>query len=158
MTEMACEYCGGPFEAQTSRARFCSSTCKADNWYAAHPEAGRNPTEALQSVAATDLADTAKVLIALRAHPEGVHSHALRRIGITGNPSQRVAELEAEGFEIEHRRENRGKRPGMRYVLVRDVETSLAGKGSNDFHGIARSPSTGRTSTAPNGLATREIA
>lgn len=52
------------------------------------------------------------------AGPRGVHTFELRSRFI-GNPSQRVAELEAAGHTIAHRRERlRGDAVGSRYTLV----------------------------------------
>lgn len=56
--------------------------------------------------------------------PAGGHSHEIRRLAISGNPSQRVADLEAQGFVIEHQREFKGRRPGMRYVLVAEPQST----------------------------------
>lgn len=62
--------------------------------------------------------DCERMLALLReAEMYGVHSHEIRRKGISGNPSQRIAELRAKGYNIESKRENRGKRPGTRYIL-----------------------------------------
>jgi len=62
------------------------------------------------------------VLRMLRAAgPVGVHTFDLRK-NFIGNPSQRIAELEAEGHVIRHTRERlRGSAVGTRYVLVEDV-------------------------------------
>lgn len=65
-----------------------------------------------------------------KAGPAGVHSHDLRRMGISGNPSQRAADLEAKGHKLRRVRENRGKRPGVRYFLVSD---RLVGVGAGKF-------------------------
>jgi hypothetical protein len=61
--------------------------------------------------------DCERLLKLLREWPAGVHSHAIRNLGVSGNPSQRVRELRDRGFNIESKRENRGKRPGVRYTL-----------------------------------------
>lgn len=59
-----------------------------------------------------------KVLALLRdAGGRGIHTFELRQAFI-GNPSQRIAELEAAGFEIEHTREKlHGQAQGTRYTL-----------------------------------------
>lgn len=50
--------------------------------------------------------------------PRGIHTFELRARYI-GNPSQRVAELEAEGHHITHQRERlNGQAVGTRYRLV----------------------------------------
>lgn len=52
------------------------------------------------------------------AGPKGVHTFELRRMFI-GNPSQRIAELEALGYEVSRTREKlHGDAFGSRYVLV----------------------------------------
>lgn len=69
--------------------------------------------------------DCERVLLALRAMgPKGIHSRELRTRHITGNPSQRIADLEAKGYVINHEREHIGKRPGTRYRLVSEPETA----------------------------------
>jgi hypothetical protein len=61
--------------------------------------------------------DCDRLLAALKAAgPRGLHSHDIRRQGLSGNPSQRVTELQARGFAVSSTRENRGKRPGARYI------------------------------------------
>lgn len=58
-----------------------------------------------------------KVLAFLRdAGGRGIHTHELRQAMI-GNPSQRIAELVAAGYSIEHKRERRNDSPGTRYTL-----------------------------------------
>lgn len=66
------------------------------------------------------MTDAKRMLALLEAHPRGVHSHELRRLGISGNPSQRAADLEAQGHEIERKREFRNGRNGTLYKLVRN--------------------------------------
>lgn len=80
-------------------------------------------THATSELAPTKpVSDAERMLRLLRtAGSLGVHSHDLRRRGITGNPSQRAADLEAKGHSIERVRENRGRRPGTRYTLLVDV-------------------------------------
>ena len=62
------------------------------------------------------------VLKALRdAGTRGVHTFELRAAYI-GNPSQRIAELEAAGYVISHTRERlHGRAMGTRYRLVESV-------------------------------------
>lgn len=72
------------------------------------------------------MTDAARILQRLRRGP--VHTTELRREGYSGNPAQRVAELEAAGHRIHHERtpwkDAHGKtRPGTTYTLL-DVEVS----------------------------------
>jgi hypothetical protein len=63
-----------------------------------------------------------RVLAFLRdAGGRGIHTHELRQAMI-GNPSQRIAELEAAGHTIEHKRERRNDSPGTRYTLIQAAD------------------------------------
>jgi hypothetical protein len=63
--------------------------------------------------------DCQRLLIALRARgPAGLHTHEIRKLGISGNPSQRAADLEERGYELRRKREHKGRRPGVRLFLV----------------------------------------
>jgi hypothetical protein len=63
--------------------------------------------------------DADRLLSLLLERPAyGMHSHDIRRYGISGNPSQRIKDLEARGYSFSKERENRGKRPGTRYKLI----------------------------------------
>lgn len=54
----------------------------------------------------------------------GIHTFELRRLFV-GNPSQRVAELEAQGHTIRHRRERlNGAATGTRYTLLPGLAAS----------------------------------
>jgi hypothetical protein len=65
-----------------------------------------------------DLTDARKLWCILNeAGPEGAHSHDLRALGITGNPSQRLKDIASEGISVFKLREPRGKRPGIRAWL-----------------------------------------
>lgn len=80
--------------------------------------------------------DNERLLIALRARgATGIHSHEIRKLGISGNPSQRISELEEQGFEISKVREHKGRRPGTRYTLV----GSSAGTQERAFSGCSDS-------------------
>lgn len=61
------------------------------------------------------------VLRALRnAGSRGVHTFEMRQMFIA-NPSQRILELEAEGYVVSHARERlHGKALGARYTLIRE--------------------------------------
>lgn len=77
--------------------------------------------------------DTERVLEALRAAGgRGLHSHDIRRRGLSGNPSQRMSDLQDLGYVIEAQRENVGRRPGTRYFLKRDVGAG-AGRPEGNF-------------------------
>lgn len=82
------------------------------------------------------MSQRARVLDLLRAAGDGgIHTFELRAQFI-GNPSQRVAELEALGHKISHTRERlNGKAVGTRYRLVEEAggsggpSTRLGGTG-----------------------------
>lgn len=62
------------------------------------------------------ISDSQRLLRMLtEAREEGVHSHTIRRSGISGNPSQRAKDLVTQGVHVFTARENRGRRPGSRY-------------------------------------------
>lgn len=64
------------------------------------------------------LTDAQRFYVMLRdAGPSGVHSHRVRHMGLSGNPSQRAKDIASHGVEVWTARENRGKRPGSRYWL-----------------------------------------
>ncbi len=64
------------------------------------------------------LTDARRMWVMLRdAGAAGVHSHELRRAGISGNPSQRAKDIADHGVAVATRRENVGRRPGARYWL-----------------------------------------
>lgn len=71
-----------------------------------------------------------RVLQMLRqAGSRGIHTFELRR-EFVGNPSQRIAELEAEGHRITHTRERlHGDAVGTRYRLVSEQENTSTGAG-----------------------------
>lgn len=56
----------------------------------------------------------ARLMWKLAARPGGVHSHDARRLGITGNPSQRAKDI-ADHVPFWTVRERRNGRPGSRY-------------------------------------------
>lgn len=65
------------------------------------------------------LTDARRMWVLLRdAGRQGVHSHDLRRMGVSGNPSQRAKDIASHGVELAVRRENVGRRPGARYWLA----------------------------------------
>lgn len=70
----------------------------------------------------------------------GLHTFELRAHYV-GNPSQRIAELEARGYTITRTREKlNGKATGTRYVLTVDAETSGAASASNAPAGVSSLP------------------
>ena len=116
-----CEYCGVRFEAKRPHARFHNDECRKANHDREHGSSSEAGGERVLG-SLKQPTDTARLLTALRARgPVGIHSHEIRRLGISGNPSQRVKELEEDGHQIEHRREHKGRRPGVRYRLLADA-------------------------------------
>ena len=77
------------------------------------------------------MTDRDRVLQALReAGSTGLHSTAMRRQGLTGNPSQRIAELRDRGYRIEATskpwKDGEGKRrPGTTYTLISESDPGL---------------------------------
>jgi sirohydrochlorin ferrochelatase len=67
------------------------------------------------------MTDNERIAAYLREHGS-VTSYEIRVMELSGNPSQRIAELVAEGFEIAQERFHRvvrgKKRPCCRYVLI----------------------------------------
>lgn len=121
-----CAGCGDPFEAKRPHARYCSDACRARHWKGTgsdrpHPDGER----VLRVVKGLTDCERLGLILRLRGK-KGIHSHEIRKLAISGNPSQRIADLEEQGFEIEHRREHKGKRPGVRYVLVAEPKQTLA--------------------------------
>jgi hypothetical protein len=65
--------------------------------------------------------DRDRLLALLRARGDrGVTTFEIRRRGISGNPSQRKADLEELGYLITVKPYSEGKRHGCRYTLVSD--------------------------------------
>lgn len=65
------------------------------------------------------LTDSRKMYVLLRdSGIKGMHSHELRRAGITGNPSQRAKDIASKGVELWTCREAKNGRPGSRYWLA----------------------------------------
>jgi len=105
--------CGATIDHLRADAVYASETCSKRARRAASPDKART----------TEPTDCERVLAVLRARGKsGIHSHEIRKLGLSGNPSQRVRELEAQGFEISHEREHKGRRPGIRYRLVAEPE------------------------------------
>lgn len=79
----------------------------------------RSIAEARKRVALKAPTDCQLIALALKvAGPNGLHSHTIRMRGLSGHPSMRISELEERGYEIEHTREFKGRRPGVRYTLI----------------------------------------
>ena len=64
------------------------------------------------------------------AGPRGIHTFQLRKEYV-GNPSQRIAELEALGYVIQSVRERPApdRALGARYTLVRDIDVDQSNPG-----------------------------
>lgn len=62
----------------------------------------------------------------------GVTTFELRRMGISGNPSQRRAELEELGYRIDVKPHREGRRNGRLYVLRREPVEVAAVEASGD--------------------------
>lgn len=77
------------------------------------------------------MTDTDRMIALLRERgARGAHTSELRRLGISGNPSQRRKDAIAQGYEISSERESfigaGGKRrPGARFVLQRERAPGL---------------------------------
>lgn len=65
------------------------------------------------------MSDTERMYKLLKERgPRGAHTHELRSMGYSGNPSQRVADIEAKyGVTVQRERESRNGRQGSRYRL-----------------------------------------
>ena len=73
----------------------------------------------------TKRSDKDRILELLEARGS-VTSFYLRKEGFSGNPSQRIKELIAEGHQIQSERyEDSPGRWGARYVLVKNPQTAL---------------------------------
>lgn len=84
---------------------------------------------------------------------EGVHSHDLRRRGVTGNPSQRSRELVARGIEVSKLSEPVEGRPGRRFWLTEYAPLlavpvhpdRIGGDATDSAAGVASGADTART-------------
>lgn len=64
------------------------------------------------------LTDARRMWVAMRdAGHAGLHSHDVRSLGISGNPSSRAKDIVSKGVAVYTARENRGRRPGSRYWI-----------------------------------------
>lgn len=99
--------------------------------------------------------DWARILKALQeAGPRGLHTHDIRQILFSGNPSQRIKELESQhGCTILHKREPRNGRPGCRYILVGPPGAG----GSTEPKGSPAPPLVGEAAAAGRGWITDEV-
>jgi len=110
-----CNACGSAFEAKRPHARYCSDACRTRHWKGAGGQGAQPDSERVLA----QPFDRDRILTALKARgSQGIHSHEIRRLGLSGHPSMRISELEERGYSIEHHREHKGRRPGVRYVLV----------------------------------------
>jgi hypothetical protein len=81
------------------------------------------------------MSDTDRLRILLGAAGTlGVHSHEIRREGISGNPSQRAKDLVTRGIEVSKRRENVGRRQGIRYWLAEHAPPDAQDVRPNNKH------------------------
>jgi hypothetical protein len=66
----------------------------------------------------------------------GITTFEIRRMGVSGNPSQRKAELEKRGFVIHTKPYKEGRRRGRRYILISGpVEVAAVEPSSDGVHG-----------------------
>jgi hypothetical protein len=103
--------------------------------------------------------DRVRYARALRAAgSRGLHTSEIRSSRLSGNPSQRAADLEERGFRIRIRPEHLGGRNGARHTLIHDAgdaaawltESQLAAGGGAD-----QSPASPRAASARAGRARR---
>ncbi len=81
-----------------------------------------------------------------RAEHAGVHSLTIRQTGTSGNPSERLREIAAQGVDVRKRRENIGRRPGIRAWLgeyAPNDAVRIEPNGSGPAAGEATPPSSG---------------
>lgn len=141
-----CDQCGKRLITQRAGARFCGKDCN-NAWHneqrrrdtatdkhltpakrAQNTSSGelRDISEARKRAAVKEPTDCDLIALALKvAGPKGLHSHTIRRRGLSGHPSERIRELQARGYEIDHVREFKGHRPGVRYVLVSEPGSAV---------------------------------
>lgn len=105
--------CGASLAGLRADAVYASEACSKRARRAASPDKGRTGRKT----------DTDKLVELLLQNPSGVHTHDLRRRGISGNPSQRATDAEEKyGIKIERTRESRNGRPGSRFTLIGEAE------------------------------------
>jgi hypothetical protein len=64
------------------------------------------------------VSDTDRLIALLQDRRQiGLHTHEARKLGISGNPSQRAKDAVTAGTPLRKRRENVGRRQGMRLWL-----------------------------------------
>ena len=101
--------CGASMGGLRADAVYASEACSKRARRAASPDKGRTGRKT----------DTDKLVELLLQNPNGVHTHDLRRMGISGNPSQRATDAEEKyGIKIDRVRESRNGRPGSRFTLA----------------------------------------
>ena len=81
------------------------------------------------------MSDRQKFLAALRlAGSRGLHSHEVRRQGLSGHPSERARELEHQDYEIHRETEYINGRNGVRFYLLSEPEAkSTAGVSAGEM-------------------------
>jgi len=100
------------------------------------------------------VSDRDRILAALRnAGTQGMHSHDLRKLGYSGNPSQRVAELRDDGHRITGELERRNKRHGIRWWLIEEarVGNGAAPDSSSPVKSAASAPGSSSVSGSAPG-------
>lgn len=87
------------------------------------------------------MSDTDRVYRLLRERgARGVHTHELRTMGYSGNPSQRAADIEAKyGVEVQRERKSRNGRPGSVYRIV-GSSADPARRSSQEARGAGDNP------------------
>lgn len=65
------------------------------------------------------MSDTDRMYRLLCERPGGVHTHDLRKMGYSGNPSQRATDIERKyGVTVQRERERRNGRNGSRFKIA----------------------------------------
>ena len=88
------------------------------------------------------LTDAQRLWVALRdAGSTGLHSHAIRKQGYSGNPSSRMKDIASKGVGVSTVREARNGRPGSRFWLAEHAPDYAHPVRPNGVGSTADSPS-----------------